>query len=165
MIALGENLKLPEEEGSEAVGIRDAPSVPKRTLFQEIFGASAFTEPPPIPVPDQGVQSSAWKGKDVEKILDAPAYLMPPLDALFDPLIQTFLIERPPEKATAEGDEEDAEQVDDPMDVGVEDGPILVGNRLERTVGQDEMSGLVDLFRAHAIRSELPYRTLPASFD
>lgn len=150
VVALGENIRL-QDEGSAAANIRNAPVVAKPTLFQDIFGVSSLS-PPISPHPSSRfVQSSAWKGKDVEKIFDAPAYLVPPLDSLFDPLISSFLVERPPEGPSGATDGEDVQHADDAMDADMADEPILVGNRLERTVGSDEMAAMVDLFKSHAI--------------
>lgn len=157
VVVLGDNIKLPEEEGASPVGIKAAPIEVKRTLFEDIFGASAFANNVPVQPVHQRVSTeiSTWKGKNVEKIFDAPAYLMPPLDTLFDPLIQSFLVQRAPKDHIVVEDTEDGGQVEDRMDVDVEDAPILVGNRLERTVGQDEMAAMVDLFRTHAIHGAL----------
>lgn len=148
VVLLGDDVKLPQEEGSTGRGLKGAP-VPaaKRTLFQDIFGASAFvgvTPPPPV-----AEKPAGWKGKEVEKIFDAPAYLMPPLDTLFDPLMDDFLTIRKPEDST--GGEEAHVEEDIEMDAEGDDGPILVGNRLERTVGGGEMAAMVELFMHHAI--------------
>ncbi|TCD65669.1 hypothetical protein EIP91_002342 [Steccherinum ochraceum] len=154
VVALGDRMRLPHEEGSSGVEIKTSPSAVKPTLFEDIFGASIFAAPPP-PLPlahTTTSQPSSWKGKDVEKVFDAPSYLMPPLDALFDPLLQSFLVERPPERAN-EAEAADADDADDRMD---EDGPILVGNRLERIVDSDEMVAMIDLFKMHAIQAPKP---------
>lgn len=150
VVAVGENIRL-QDEGSAAANIRNAPVVAKPTLFQDIFGISSLSAPIPPQPSSRSVQSSAWKGKDVEKIFDAPAYLVPPLDSLFDPLISSFLVGRSPEGPPGATDSEDVQQADDAMDADMEDEPILVGNRLERIVGPDEMAAMVDLFKSHAI--------------
>ena len=149
VVMLGDNTKF-TEEGAVAVGIRGAPVATKRTLFQNIFGTSALVDPSTLQRFSQNTpaQLSTWKGKDVEKIFDVPTYLMPSLDSLFDPLIQSFLTERPSDAYGVD----DGGNIDEPMDADVEDEPILVGNRLERVVGEGEMATMVDLFKAHAIR-------------
>ncbi|CAL1695057.1 unnamed protein product [Somion occarium] len=149
VVLLGDDVKLPEEQGSVGRGLKGTSPAAKRTLFQDIFGASAFSDvtPPSAPI----IQTPAtWKGKEVEKIFDAPAYLMPPLDTLFDPLMEDFLTLRPAdESAGVEDEEQHAEDVE--MDAEGEDGPILVGNRLERVVDGGEMVAMVELFMNHAI--------------
>lgn len=147
VVLLGDDVKLPQEEGSTGRGLKGSAPTAKRTLFQDIFGASAFVGVAPSPPVIE--KPAGWKGKEVEKIFDAPAYLMPPLDTLFEPLMEDFLTLRKPEDTT-EGEDIHAEE-DIEMDAEGDDGPILVGNRLERTVGGGEMAAMVELFMNHAI--------------
>ncbi|KAH8099362.1 WD40 repeat-like protein [Cristinia sonorae] len=150
VVLLGDNITLPDEIGATHIGLRDAGAAVKRTLFDDIFGASLFVSPSvQSSAQSPNVQSSSWKGKDVERVFDAPAYLMPPLEALFDPLVQSFFVERGPEKKFVK---DEGEGADDRMDEDEKDGPILVGSKPERMVGKDEMAGLVNLFKSYAIR-------------
>lgn len=147
VVLLGDDVKPPQEEGATGRGLKGSAPAAKRTLFQDIFGASAFVGV--APPPSVAEKPAGWKGKEVEKIFDAPAYLMPPLDTLFDPLMDDFLTLRKPEDTTG-GDEVHAEE-DVEMDGEGDDDPILVGNRLERTVEGGEMAAMVELFMNHAI--------------
>ncbi|KAK7695299.1 hypothetical protein QCA50_002489 [Cerrena zonata] len=152
VVLLGDDVKLPQEEGSTGRGLKGSAPSAKRTLFQDIFGASAFVGVAPSPPVIE--KPAGWKGKEVEKIFDAPAYLMPPLDTLFEPLMEDFLTLRKLEDTT-EGEDIHAEE-DIEMDAEGDDGPILVGNRLERTVSGGEMAAMVELFMNHAISTSTP---------
>jgi len=164
VVLVGDNVKFPVYEGSAARGIRGDVPVAKRTIFQDIFGVSAFTanttqpsQTSPIPA------SSSWKGKEIEKVFDAPAYLIPPLSALFDPLMEDFLTPRSSVNKAEEAMDHEPEVGDDEMDVDAEgdDGPIIVGNRLERIVDRGETDAMVQLFIKHAINTNNPAISIP----
>ena len=100
-------------------------------------------------------QGSTWKGKEVERIFDTPAYLMPPLGTLFDPLMDEFLTLRTDADAVSNpGQDQYAEQQDVDVDMEGVDGPILVGNRLERVVDHHEMAAMIELFKHHGLHCE-----------
>lgn len=89
-------------------------------------------------------------------IFDAPAYLMPPLESLFEPLLGGFLQLRSETQATlaagagvgAHEDEEVQMEVDED-DVG--DKPLFVGSRPERIVDGREMNDFVELFKHYGL--------------
>ena len=88
------------------------------------------------------------------KLLDAPAYLMPPLESLFDSVMDGFLQERPQDEqddgagivgvADEEGEGEG--------DMDMEDGPVIVSTRTDRVVDGREMGMFIELFRKHAVK-------------
>ncbi|KAI0785054.1 WD40-repeat-containing domain protein [Abortiporus biennis] len=158
VVLLGDDIEIPADEGSDAKGIRGISLAPKRTLFQDIFGASAFNNDPSLQsqnvVADKPL--SSWKGKEVEQIFDTPAYILPPIDTLFDTIMDNFLVIK---RNSSEKGKDEVDGEDEDVDMDVEDtgngGEIVVGNR-ERTVGPEEFSDMVELFKQHAIRCEYP---------
>ena len=128
-------------------------AVGKRTLFHDIFGASAFADLATAPGPSTASTSSAqpWKGKEVSEIFDAPAHLLPPLETLFDAVMDGFLTARPSDEGALEevaGADEEMD-VDEPLDEGARP---LKSAPLDRVVDRQEMSGFVELFMQHAIK-------------
>lgn len=72
---------------------------------------------------------------------------MPPMEHLFDPLINSFLRLRPEEALTPNATEdEDAEMEEEVV------GPVLMGSQRTRAVSQEEMDIFVDLFRKHSTK-------------
>lgn len=151
-VIFGDQIRLADEDESTARGIVGTASAAKHTLFQDIFGKSALNDAAvkqSFAVPAQ--TSAPWKGKEVERIFDTPAYLLPPLGTLFDPLLDEFLVERSGVNAPMDQDEQQDEQQDGDVEMEGVDGPILVGNRLERIVDVGEMTSMIALFQSHAL--------------
>lgn len=155
-VIFGDQIHLADTEPSDGKGLVGPMPVTKQTLFQDIFGKSAFADLTSrhniLSVPSS---AAPWKGKQVEEIFRTPAYLMPPLGTLFDTLMDEFLQPRP-----AEADDEDsAERGQADEDVEMEedgaDAPIVVGNRLERIVDEQEMVSMIDLFKNHCLQRKL----------
>ncbi len=154
-VVFGDQIHLVEKDEAQARGIGGAAPVTKQTLFQDLFGKSALNDitawaPLPASVHNQG---SSWKGKEIEKIFDTAAYLLPPLGTLFDPLMDTFLTLRTSNEREGKEDE-NLEQADEDMDMDAEGSevPIVVGNRLERIVDQHEMLAMIELFQVHGLQ-------------
>jgi NET1-associated nuclear protein 1 (U3 small nucleolar RNA-associated protein 17) len=140
---------------------------PKRTLLQDIWGDSALTNALVDPLIQKKVASTAPRnGKEIADILSGPAYLIPPLGTLFEPLMTHFLTPRPPEDESirvaglAEGDEEDTN-----MDVDESQDNLPVSSvRAERVVDALEIEALVHLFQHHGVKappSTIPHAKLP----
>ncbi|KAI0719988.1 WD40 repeat-like protein [Cerioporus squamosus] len=156
----GDDVQLPAEEGSSAQGITQDATVKKHTLFHDIFGASAFADLATAPGPSTAAATAVqpWKGQDIAKIFDAPAHLMPPLELLFDTVMDGFLAERPeddqPEADAGEDEEMDVDEVVEEADRPVKASP------LDRVVDRQEMGGFVQLFMQFAIKAPPP-RPMP----
>lgn len=130
----------------------------KRTLLQDIFGDPALAGAPANPpIPNKVTSALPGKGKGTADILGGPAYLIPPLETLFEPIMTNFLIPRPPEDDTTpvpglpEGEEKD-----DSMDVDESAGNPLASGvvRTERVVDAREMDALIELFRHHGVKGK-----------
>ena len=152
VVVFGDDVQLPEEEGSSAQGITQDATVTKRTLFHDIFGASAFADLATAPGPSTATVTGAqpWKGQDIAEIFDAPAHLMPPLELLFDTVMDGFLAERP-EEEEQEADVVDEEDMDVDEAVEEADRPSKSAP-LDRVVDRQEMGGFVELFMQFAVK-------------
>ncbi|KAG6841761.1 hypothetical protein C0991_007090 [Blastosporella zonata] len=144
VVLFGDDAKQVPEEGSTATGIT-APSVTqKRTLFQDIFGKSAFAG---TPAPFTGDAQYTPPVKATADAFDAPVYMMPAFEHYFDHLVCGFLRPRLHDTpALVPHDEEDVDMDEEPAD------PVVVGVHHMRVVGQDEMDSFVALFRNHSIK-------------
>jgi NET1-associated nuclear protein 1 (U3 small nucleolar RNA-associated protein 17) len=125
----------------------------KRTLFEDIFGSSAFANDN-----SESLQSTSTMSSHVRKpegsrheLFDKPAYLMPALDNLFDPLVTSLLSSRIPEvdPKISEADEEDEDVT--MIDETVQQPPFAV--RPKRIPNQGEMELFTQLFRSTSITS------------
>ncbi|KAG6910523.1 hypothetical protein DXG01_009942 [Tephrocybe rancida] len=155
VVVLGDNAKQGAQEGSTATGIALNSVAQKRTLFQDIFGKSAFTTTAGSSILIDESQYGR-PGKATTNTFDAPAYLMPTFEHFFDHLISGFL--RPQVNdipmLTQVVHDEDVDMDEEPAE------PALVGGHNTRVVGQDEMDSFVTLFRNHSVKCST---TLPAN--
>ena len=141
-------------EGSVACGLLTSSQGPsKRTLFQDIWGDSALTGAldPPI----QKVASTAPRnGQGIAEIFGGPAYMIPPLETLFEPIMTHFLTPRPSEdEAIRAPPGEDGEDTN--MDVDESQDDVRVsGARAERVVDAQEMDALIHLFRHYGVKGK-----------
>lgn len=96
------NVAEPQEIISDSVARRG------RTIFEDTFGSSAFTTNTGASsdqISSRHGDQTIKREKVASSILDAPAYLLPGMDSLFDTLMSGFLKERkddvPEVKATS----------------------------------------------------------------
>ncbi|KAI0778384.1 WD40 repeat-like protein [Trametes elegans] len=165
VVVFGDDVDVPEEEGASAQGITRDAALGKRTLFHDIFGASAFADLTVAPSSSASASNTSitqpWKGRDVAEVFSAPSHLMPPLETLFDAVMDGFLAARTEEED--EQEEQDGEQ--DEMDVDevpeASGQPLKSGVPLDRVVDRQEMNGFVELFMHCAIKAP-PSRPPPA---
>jgi NET1-associated nuclear protein 1 (U3 small nucleolar RNA-associated protein 17) len=121
----------------------------KNTLLQDIFGKSAFDDVVHPTVSTETSTSIPRQGKQaITAFFDAPAYLMPPLETMFDSIMQTFLT---PRSTTEDG--ERVEKGDEEMEVDEyqmpeEDAPLIVKNTT-RVVDEREMYEFVEIFKQY----------------
>jgi len=167
VVLCGDDVHLLVGQGLGARGLVVGSQEPrKRTLLQDIFGDSALAGAPVgPPIPNNVTSALPWKGKGTADILSGPAYLIPPLETLFEPIMTNFLIPRPPEEDTTpvpglpEGEEKD-----DSMDVDESAGnPLASAVRAERVVDAREMDALIELFRHHGVKAPSPLPHVPLS--
>lgn len=117
------------------------------TLFQDIFGVSAFASVPQTETPPPRHADGP------QEILDQPAYSTPPLNNLFDSLIKLFLRDRPPDSIIEEQGPEDLEY-DDMQDVQSAGDPLTTSRHNSRFVNHGELEAFTNLFKSRCMTGE-----------
>ncbi|KAF8560049.1 WD40 repeat-like protein [Imleria badia] len=128
VVVMGDNVMLPEDPGASAKALQKGPAVPRRSLFEEMFGVPAITslsnpnEQTREAMTDQesgGGVTVPWRSSDTTTFFDAPSHLMPPIETFFEPLIDSFLRLR-----TTDDDETTAAQAEDGVAEADDDMPV-----------------------------------------
>jgi NET1-associated nuclear protein 1 (U3 small nucleolar RNA-associated protein 17) len=128
-----------------------------KTLLQDIFGDSALAAVPVDPLVQKNAASRPPRnGKEIGDVFAGPAYLTPPLETLFEPLMEHFLTPRPSADETIHapgipsGEEEDIN-----MDVDEsQENPLVGGGQVERVVDAKEIEALIELFRHYGVKGK-----------
>jgi NET1-associated nuclear protein 1 (U3 small nucleolar RNA-associated protein 17) len=97
-----------------------------------------------------GADHALVASSDIASLFDKQAYLMPPIESMFDSILDSFLQTRISEPLVVLEDEAGEQDEDIEMDV-VDETPILSDPRQRRVVGEDEMNQFIDIFRRHAV--------------
>jgi NET1-associated nuclear protein 1 (U3 small nucleolar RNA-associated protein 17) len=147
VVLFGDEVTL-AEEGSTAKKITPASSSSSRSLFQDIFGKSAFSGSEIVPPLSTERPSRPWTGKESIDIFDAPAYLMPPLGSLYDHIMDGLLKPQP-----ESSHDENVKSHDEDVEMDEEDENVIsTGTRQPRIVSREEIDTFTELFRKHSIR-------------
>lgn len=160
----GDDVKAPSSpEGTSATQITGDVYLPrKNTLLQDIFGKSAFDDVAHPTVLTDSSASVPRQGKQaITAFFDTPAHFMPPLETMFDSIMQTFLTPRSTVE-NGEGHEKRAEKDDEEMDVEEypvpeEDAPFITKNTT-RVVDEREMYEFVEIFKQHGFTGSCEHR-------
>jgi NET1-associated nuclear protein 1 (U3 small nucleolar RNA-associated protein 17) len=163
VVMFGDQVDRSQDDGDPAAKGIFGKIQQKRTLFQDIFGKSALTDPSNVSVAEATVALTRSRpSKEIASIIDGPAHLMPPLETLFTPLMETFL--KPRQEDSQPGDVASGERndpaelepsLDDDVDMDNEE-PSISGNATSwQAVSKREVDHFVGLFKAHAISSML----------
>ena len=120
----------------------------RRTLFQDIFGVSAFDHAAserPVQMPFS--TAVLPRSKAPVSALDGPSHLLPPMSNIFETIMEDFVHETPSSASMAQ-----VIDVDEDVDMEV-DAPELVAppKHTTRHIAQQEMDVLVNLFKSHTI--------------
>lgn len=158
VVVCGDDVPTPVGEGSVTRGLLTSSQEPsKRTLFQDIWGDSALTGALVDPLIHKKIPSTTPRNEqEIADIFGGPAYMIPPLATLFEPIMTHFLTPRPPEDETIRAPGLPGEDVEDTnMEVDESQADVRVsGTRAERVVDAREMNALIDLFRHHSIKGK-----------
>ncbi|KAJ7786480.1 quinon protein alcohol dehydrogenase-like superfamily [Mycena metata] len=151
VVVLGDGIHahVPKDEGAVSRELASHSAPQRRTLFQDIFGKSAFGEQA---LAAGGSQSSGTSGREGAEVFEGAAYLMPPLEELFEPLMSGFLKPR----AVEGSDLPSTIPVDMDVDMEPDASTTLAGVDARRTVDKKEMGAMVDLFKAHTLKAKAP---------
>jgi NET1-associated nuclear protein 1 (U3 small nucleolar RNA-associated protein 17) len=107
----------------------------------------------PISVIQKKPTTAPKAGDIITNILDGPAYLIPPLETLYETLMSQFLTPYSPDDVTVHESGETREEEDVIMDVDEpRDSSFAGGARTERVIDAQEMDALIGLFRHHCVK-------------
>ncbi|KAK7058420.1 NET1-associated nuclear protein 1 [Paramarasmius palmivorus] len=129
----------------------------RRTLFQDIFGSSMFANAADAQAEPSGQNMPlTWTGHESSGILDGPAHLMPPLESLYTPLMNTFMRRRPQESST--GPER---PIDEDVEMEDEDEAPTGASRTSKFTEdrEDDMKAFIELFKAQSITRIPPVKS------
>ncbi|EGN93138.1 hypothetical protein SERLA73DRAFT_116271 [Serpula lacrymans var. lacrymans S7.3] len=167
VVLIGEDIDKSDGKGSSATALnKGSAAVQKRSLFQEMFGITEFSEKSK-PLPSEQVSTKVdtslpWKGSDTSSIFDGPAYLLPPMHTLFEPLIDGFLklrVDNEAENEQNEKHEQENGDVDMNMEAVSDDEPESYNPRVDKVTDEEELDTYVSLFKEIAGSSDYPYQS------
>lgn len=172
VVLLGHDINIADEASSSTKALQKGQAVPKRSLFEEMFGVSALTDVSHNVVSSTIDTSLPWKSSETGSVFDAAAYLMPPMESLFEPLINGFLKMRLNENVDEErqsgvqdaADEMSAEPMDTEEPAFIEMGKVSKDEILDTFVPFfKDIAGLPDYpFHADNCPATLTLPTTPS---
>ena len=120
VVVLGDSRLSSRNDSLPTQGLNVVHHSEKRTLFEDIFGSSAFSNNDSEPlqsIPSVSSQVRKPEGSRHHDLFDKPAYLMPVIDTLFDPLVISLLNSRisndGPKISQVDEEDEDVAMIDD----------------------------------------------------
>ncbi|KAJ7808248.1 WD40 repeat-like protein [Mycena olivaceomarginata] len=152
VVVLGENIHLAKEEGAVSRELASHAAPQRRTLFQDIFGKSAFGEQTNAAQPAPASSSRPWTGREGAGAFEDPAYLLPPLEKLFEPLMSGFLklrVVEPSAPPLAVAENED-------VDMDGQGHTTVTGADRKRMLAEGEIEAMVGLFRKQTLKAKAP---------
>lgn len=143
VVTFGDSRPILKDNGLAKTVSLDSHHPQRRTIFQDIFGASAFQAESVEPG-----QSTFNHRKDTNsQIFNDPVYMAPSLDSSFDSFVDSFLVLRPTEvKATLESQEDLVED-----DVIMDEGETLPTAHTLRVPTLGEMDTFIHLFKTNCL--------------
>lgn len=126
----------------------DTEAAPKKTLFRDIFGDTAFSAGEPL----RGVQvveSRRTEGRKALAAIETPTYLLPPIDTFFSSLMDSFLDQQQPPLLPETKQDADGYDHEEPVVDADTSAPLPQ----MRTVDNREIEDLMRLFQNQVIDS------------
>ncbi|KZT30806.1 WD40 repeat-like protein [Neolentinus lepideus HHB14362 ss-1] len=157
VVMLGDYLPPREEGATDAQAIAGRIEVgTRRTLFQDIFGKSAFTDHSnKQSQPLSSDQSYTWNNNLKTGMLEGPSHLLPPIETMFDSLMAGYLQPRLPPHTEEDEQDDSRDDMEEDVDVNMNlpgtMTPVILGSRADRVVSYQEMDMFVELFKQHAV--------------
>jgi len=151
VVLLGDTQLHSRDDNLPTKGLDIADRSERRTLFEDIFGSSAFANGDSESLQPISTMSSHIRKLEGSRheLFDKPAYLMSTLDTLFDPLVTSLLririSEVDPKISEADDEDEDVTMIDDTAQ------QPLFATRPTRIPNQGEMELFTQLFRKTSI--------------
>ncbi|KAH9486491.1 WD repeat-containing protein 75 [Psilocybe cubensis] len=128
------------------------PQKQKKTIFQDIFGVSAFSN---TTVEHAHTFTVQRKSSENEVFTD-PAYTAPSLETFFSSLLKPYLVVRPAKESNIPDDHDEVVE----EDVVMEDEREIPIAHTSRVPIPGEMDTFIKLFKTHCLREDMP---LPSS--
>ncbi|KAF8973504.1 WD40-repeat-containing domain protein [Flammula alnicola] len=148
VVMISDSQQPSNEEGLTAKGINVGHESQRRTLFQDIFGVSAFAA---SNSDFSQAPSLLQKHHKTYTLFDTPAYLAPSLDSLFDPLVKSLLTNRPTEPSALEDRPEDDIEEDAVMEEEQVASNSILSSHPSRSPHPGEMEAFTKLFKARCM--------------
>ncbi|KZV74810.1 WD40 repeat-like protein [Peniophora sp. CONT] len=145
VVLFGDEVLSITDPGASSNSLAGETSKQVNTLFQDIFGKSAFADVSVGPSTTLGVARD--KRNNVADLLDVPAYLLPSVDTIFDTVMGSFLQPRPAEEPALQKQPEEI-----PEDVHME---VEEHTSARSFVEDEEIGMLIHFFRDVAVKG--PY--------
>jgi NET1-associated nuclear protein 1 (U3 small nucleolar RNA-associated protein 17) len=143
VVSIGGSVPRSTDEGLSPKAISFDGQRQNRTLFQDIFGVSAFEEDSHV---DQPSTSAALSRKGVDHPLsDIPAFATPSFDTFFDTFLNAFLTPR--ELHNVDKDEEVTAGIEDDVMDQNEDTAMIQLHKF-RFPNPDDLEAFTQLFRS-----------------
>ncbi|KAJ7070869.1 WD40 repeat-like protein [Mycena amicta] len=148
VVVIGDQAHIPKDDSRAPTELKGGASTPRRTLFEDIFGKSAFSDDVAAPSPAAPSWTASAGPTSFDGFTTSVTYLMPALETLFDPLMASHL--KPRVSATLSPLLPVSEPDPQEMDV---DGPVITSSTPDRrTVERSELDMLVNLFQTHTLK-------------
>lgn len=154
VMIFGDHVDSSSEEGSHPHELAPHAVSGRKSLFQDIFGKSAFVDISAAPTISATIIAERQRAEKMSQHFDAPSHLMPPLETLFDSVMTGILASRSTieEEIDVEARSEVLHDEDIDMDVGHDGGLISLSAPLERVTDNVEITALVELFQRFAVK-------------
>ncbi|TRM66075.1 quinon protein alcohol dehydrogenase-like superfamily [Schizophyllum amplum] len=148
VVFIGDDIKHQEDIGAHAQSITTEGTPHRRTLFQEIFGEAAL--------PSSSLSSArpAPAEPATDSLFEEPAYLMPPMEDMFDTIMGSFVHAREEDGPNGEG----AQQEDD--DVEMEEAPPISPPPPALLPDNSMIASFIELFSKQSIKPR-PIQSAP----
>jgi NET1-associated nuclear protein 1 (U3 small nucleolar RNA-associated protein 17) len=149
VVLFGDEVPPPTESGASSNNLPGVAAAPMSTLFQDLFGQSAFMDVSNEPLASANhARPSRISNKGASEVLSAPAHLLPPVGTVFDDIMERFLQPRPIEDVSPTLPPSQDEQDEDVL-MQIDDGPQALGKDF---VDSAEISTLVKIFRRNVVK-------------
>ncbi|KAF7307053.1 WD40 repeat-like protein [Mycena indigotica] len=150
VVVVGDMAQLPQSNSHAPMELKTTAIPQRRTLFEDIFGKSAFSDN--VTAASSSSPAPSWTAgaTPFDLFSSAPTYMMPSLETLFEPIMASQLQARDLthlDSAASEADEESEE-----MDV--DNTAILSSVPEHRRVDQNELDLLVNLFQSYSLKGQ-----------
>lgn len=149
-VVFGDKLRVIQDEGASAREISGDAAPGRRSVFQDMFGVTAFDNLPsqaPQPVLRPATDISSDDVLKLSGLFDVPSYQLAPMSTLFPSILENLLHERIPEPTVEQGGNDIQQPEED--DIPMADAVISKTTRpSEQGLSSEGMQELIELFKS-----------------